>query len=91
MTVVKKTVSVSKSEIDWIKTEMLIQKDIVNKIHQTIVGDKTFGQVGLIEKVNNHEKFMEESVKTRSKFIGGIAVIGVGWTLLIKFWDNIFH
>jgi hypothetical protein len=92
MTVVRrKTVNVSNDDITWIKDQLSHQSLVLMKLNQTIIGDKEYGQKGLIEQVNEHKKYIQKDQNLKSKFIGGTVVIGVFWTLLLKFWDKIFH
>ena len=60
------------------------------KLTQAVIGDKAFGQKGLVEQVNEHRKYIEGDKALKNKFIGGSLVIGVVWTALLKFWDKIF-
>jgi hypothetical protein len=91
MTVVRrKTVNVSNDDITWIKDQLSHQSLVLMKLNQTIIGDKEYGQKGLIEQVNEHKKYIQKDQNLKSKFIGGTVVIGVFWTLLLKFWDRIF-
>lgn len=87
---VRKTTAVSNDDIVWIKDRLLEQQTVIMKLHQTIVGDKEYGQKGLVEQVNEHRKYIEADQNLKAKFFGGTAVVGVVWTLLLKFWDKIF-
>ena len=60
------------------------------KLTQAVIGDKAFGQKGLVEQVNEHRKYIENDKALKNKFIGGSLIIGVFWTALLKFWDKIF-
>ena len=92
MTVVRrKTVNVSNEDITWIKDQLSQQSLVLMKLNQTIIGDKEYGQKGLIEQVNEHKKYIQHDQNLKSKFIGGTVVVGVFWTLLLKFWDKIFN
>ena len=57
----KQRIEVSASDIEWIKeniSSMSLKIQEVNlslvKLNQTVIGDKTYGQTGLIEKVEEH-------------------------------------
>ena len=86
----KKTTTVENSDIDWIKQQLTEQSITLNKVHQTVIGDKIYGQKGLVEQVNEHRKYIEDDKKLKAKFVGGTMVVGAIWTLLLKFWDKIF-
>jgi hypothetical protein len=85
------------SEEDTIRYELQEIHDRLNsievtlaKLTQAVIGDKAFGQKGLVEQVNEHRKYIENDKALKNKFIGGSLVIGVIWTALLKFWDKIF-
>lgn len=79
-----------KNEIDEIKNGMSKQGEVLTKIHQAIVGDREFGQDGLVELVKKHEKWITAQKFMWAKIYGGIAVGSMVGTFLIKFWDKIF-
>lgn len=62
----------------------------VDKMYNALVGDTRLGNEGLVKKVNRHEKFINDQRTKWAKIYGGMGVIGVVWTLLLKFWDKIF-
>ncbi|MEI7509976.1 MAG: hypothetical protein WCJ62_10990 [Flavobacterium sp.] len=89
------TVQVNSSDIDWIKTtlssmSLKIQEVEVslNRLNQTVIGDKVYGQVGLIEKVEEHNAYIEEDKHFKSKLIGGSFVLGTLWTVIVSFITN---
>jgi len=89
----KSTVEVSVSDIEWIKqtlqsVNLKIQDLDVNfiKLNQTVIGDKAYGQTGLIEKVDAHTEYIEKDKEFKSKLVGGGLVVSFFWALLIKFW-----
>ena len=44
---------------------------------------KIFGQIGLIEQVNEHSGYIEEDKKFKNKIIGGLTAITTAWGLII--------
>ena len=77
-------------DLGWIK-DKLSEIDVDLKLlKQTVVGNKEYGQKGLVERVNEHRKYIESDKNLKAKFVGGTTVVGVIWTLLLKFWDKIF-
>jgi hypothetical protein len=89
---------VSANDIDWIKstltsmnTKLQDMELTLDKLNNTVVGDKAYGQVGLVEQVSNHEKYIETDRNFKSKVVGGTIVVGFLWTLLLKFSDKIFN
>jgi hypothetical protein len=86
----EKTMPIEKSDIEWIKQELLRQGSAIRKLNDAIVGDAEFGQKGIVEKLSEHSKYIEKDKQIKQKVIGGIAVVGAIWTLFLKFWDKIF-
>jgi hypothetical protein len=94
----KETVVISVTDIDFIKSTLtsmnskLQEMEItLDKLNNTVVGDKAYGQIGLVEQVANHEKYIETDRNFKSKVVGGSIVLGLLWTLLLKFSDKIFN
>lgn len=92
-TVKKNTIEVSASDIEWIKQTLTsvsskIQDLDVNftKLNQTVIGDKIYGQTGLIEKVDEHTAYIEKDKEFKSRLVGGGLVLSFLWGLLLKFW-----
>jgi hypothetical protein len=54
------------------------------KLNQTVIGDKTYGQTGLIEKVEEHSAYIEKDKQFKSKIVGGGIVITFVWGLILK-------
>lgn len=86
-------VQVGSNDIEWIKStlvEMSLKlKDVdltLIKLNQTVVGDKTYGQMGLIEKVEEHNSYIEKDKEFKSRLVGGGIVLSFIWGLILKFW-----
>jgi hypothetical protein len=84
-------VEVSASDIEWIKeniSSMNLKIQEVNlslvKLNQTVIGDKTYGQTGLIEKVEEHNAYIEKDKQFKSKLVGGGLVLAFIWGLILK-------
>lgn len=60
-----------------------IDKDL-SLLSQTVIGNKDYGQKGLVEQVDMLNKYVEKDKIRNAKVVGGIAVIGVFWTLFLK-------
>jgi len=89
----KEKVEVSASDIAWIKeniSSMSLKIQEVNsslvKLNQTVIGDKTYGQTGLIEKVEEHTAYIEKDKEFKSRLVGGGLVVSFIWGLILKFW-----
>lgn len=90
---VNQTIEVSASDIDWIKqnlSSMSLKIQEVNtsliKLNQTVIGDETYGQVGLIKKVEEHNAYIEKDKEFKSRLVGGGLVLSFIWGLVLKFW-----
>lgn len=82
--------SIELNDMDWIK-EKLTEMDLDLKLlKQTVIGNKVYGQKGLVEQVNEHRKYIENDTNLKAKLIGGSIVVGAIWTAILKFWDKIF-
>jgi hypothetical protein len=87
----KETVQVNATDIEWIKSTLssmslkLQELDInFSKLNQTVIGDKTYGQTGLIEKVEEHNAYIEKDKQFKSKLVGGGLVLAFVWGLILK-------
>jgi len=87
----KERIEVSASDIEWIKeniSSMSLKIQEVNislvKLNQTVIGDKAYGQTGLIEKVEEHSAYIEKDKQFKSKLIGGGVVLTFVWGLILK-------
>ena len=93
ITKAKETVQVNATDIEWIKStlssmSLKLQELDVNfsKLNQTVIGDKTYGQIGLIEKVEEHNAYIEKDKEFKSRLVGGGLVLSFIWGLVLKFW-----
>ena len=63
-----------KKEIDEIKKSVDEQGLTIKKIHQAIIGDKDFGQEGIVDIIKKHDRFIDAQKNMWAKIYGGIAV-----------------
>ena len=63
-----------KRELDELKKLVDKQSETLRKIHNAIVGDKEFGQEGLVEMVKKHEDWIQGQKYMWAKIYGGIIV-----------------
>jgi len=89
----KSTIEVSASDIEWIKQTLSSVSSKIQdldmsftKLNQTVIGDKTYGQTGLIEKVDEHTAYIEKDKEFKSRLVGGGLVLSFLWGLVLKFW-----
>jgi len=62
----------------------------IERIHKAVVGDQEFGHLGIVQMVRKHDKWIEKQKFMYAKIYGGVAVGGILWTLILKFWDKLF-
>lgn len=83
--------SINQKDMEWIKQKLTDIDVDLKLLRQTVIGNKEYGQEGLVEQVNEHKEYIENDKKLKAKFVGGSLVVGTLWTLLLKFWDKIFN
>ncbi len=90
-------ISVPESDMTFIKDMLTKMNGKLNemeisliKLNQTVIGNKEYGQKGLVEQVNEHRKYIEDDKNYKAKVVGGVTVIGVIYGILLKYWDKIF-
>ena len=79
-----------KREIGELSDCVKLQGETIKKIHNAIVGDKDFGQEGIVQMVRKHDRWIISQKFMWAKIYGGIAVGSAVATILVKFWDKIF-
>ena len=82
---VPKIYSELKKEIDEIKKSVDEQGLTIKKIHQAIVGDKDFGQEGMVDVIKKHDDFIESQKNIWAKIYGGIFVGSAVISIVLKF------
>jgi hypothetical protein len=90
-------ISVPESDMTFIKDMLTKMNGKLNemeislvKLNQTVVGNKEYGQKGLVEQVNEHRKYIEYDKSFKAKLVGGATVIGILYGVLLKYWEKIF-
>lgn len=90
-------ISVPESDMTFIKDMLTKMNGKLNemeisliKLNQTVIGNKEYGQKGLVEQVNEHRKYIEDDKNYKAKVVGGVTVIGVIYGILLKYWEKIF-
>ena len=81
-----------KQDISFIKTELKKQGVLLEKLTNAVCGDEDFGQIGLIEQVNEHSRYIENDRTFKNKIVGGVTAITTFWGIIIsavvKFWKG---
>lgn len=62
----------------------------LTQLNQTVVGNATYGQKGLVSELAEIKKYVEKDKMFKNKMTGGLIVIGVVWTILLEFFSKIF-
>lgn len=57
----------------------------LTRLNQTVIGNKEYGQKGLVSEVESLRNYVDKDKIRNSKIMGGLAVIGVLWTFLLKY------
>lgn len=90
-------ISVPESDMTFIKDMLTKMNGKLNemeisliKLNQTVIGNKEYGQKGLVEQVNEHRKYIEDDKAFKAKLIGGATVVGIVYGFLLKYWEKIF-
>ena len=73
-----------KKELDELKIGVEEQNETLKKIHSAIVGDKEFGQEGLVAMIKKHDKWIESQKFMWAKIYGGIVVGSAFISVLMK-------
>ncbi len=76
--------------IDHLNKEIEHIKSSLDEIKTAIIGNKKFGQEGLVNMVRRHEEYIENDKKFKNKLLGAGVIIGTIWTVILKFGDKIF-
>lgn len=79
-----------KGEIEQLSVCVKKQGESIEKIYNAVVGDEKFGQRGIVQMIQKHDRWIEKQKYMWAKIWGGIAVGSGVVTILIKFWDKIF-
>ena len=82
---------VNGSSTKYLETQIDEMSKKLDKLYLALVGDKEMGQVGLVEKVEKHEKFIENHKLQDARVIGVTAAISFVFGFVIEFWGKIFR
>ena len=82
---------VNASSVKYLETQIDEMSKKLDKLYLALVGDKEMGQVGLVERVDKHEKFIEKHKLQDAKVVGITAAISFAFGFVIEFWGKIFR
>ena len=80
-----------KTDVELTKQNITSMSEKIERIHKAVVGDNEYGQEGIVQMVRKHEKWIDKQKYMYAKIYGGVTVVGILWTLIIKFWDKLFN
>ena len=71
--------------------EMLRDMDkTLTQLNQTVIGNPTYGQVGLVSEIKDIKDYVEKDKMLKSKLVGGLILGGAIWTFLLQYVVAIF-
>lgn len=79
-----------KKTLASINTKLQTVDSMLIKLNQTVVGDKDYGQIGLIEMTKEHAEYITKDKDFKSKLVGGTIALGVIWGVIIRLWTREF-
>lgn len=82
----EKDVNVRLEHLENIVTKMNNKMD---KIFDVVVGNETFDQVGLINRLKNLEKEADKLKALKNKLVGAFIVGGAAWTIILELFKKI--
>jgi len=92
-----KPVSALNQDITWIKETLLVMsiqqkttEDTLILLNNSVIGNKSYGQKGMVNRLEDVEEYIVADKGFKSKAIGVGLALGVAWTFVLKFWDKIF-
>ena len=77
----EKDVNVRLEHLENIVTKM---NNKLEKIFDVVVGNETFDQVGLINRLKNLEKEADKLKALKNKLVGAFIVGGAAWTIILE-------
>lgn len=57
----------------------------LTQLNQTVVGNSTYGQRGLVSEIEEIKKYVENDKMVKHKILGGLAVFGVIWSFVYHY------
>lgn len=79
-------ISNKQNDMDYMLREM---EKTLTQLNQTVVGNPTYGQVGLVAEINEIKKYVDKDKMLKNKVYGGLAVIGVVTSVVCQYVFNI--
>jgi len=57
----------------------------LTQLNQTVIGNPVYGQKGLVNELNDIKAYVDNDKLVKSKILGGLTIIGIGWSFIIQY------
>ena len=74
--------------LEHLETIVVKMNNKLEKIFDVVVGNETFDQVGLINRLKNLEKEADKLKALKNKLVGAFIVGGAAWTISWEFFKK---
>jgi hypothetical protein len=61
----------------------------LTQLNQTVIGNSTYGQVGLVSEIAQIKEYVEKDKLLKNKLAGGLVIVGIVWTVILQYVGNI--
>jgi len=72
----------TQSDMQYMLREM---EKTLTQLNQTVIGNPTYGQKGLVSELNEVKKYVENDKMLKNKLVGGLMVVGVIWSFIYSY------
>ena len=62
----------------------------LTQLNKTVVGNPTYWQKGLVSEISDIKTYVDKDKMIKNKIIGGLAVVGVVWSVIYHYVVSIF-
>lgn len=77
----------TQNDMEYMLREM---EKTLTQLNQTVVGNPTYGQKGLVSEIEEIKSYVEKDKMIKNKILGGLAIIGIGWTFILQYVMSLF-
>ena len=57
----------------------------LTQLNQTVIGNPVYGQKGLVNEITDIKEYVDNDKLVKSKILGGLTIIGIGWSFIIQY------
>ena len=61
----------------------------LTQLNQTVIGNATYGQVGLVSEIAEIKAYVEKDKLLKNKLAGGLVIVGIVWSVILQYVGNI--